>query len=197
MKKLRSVSMFIAAIMILASCNSSVSIAKRKYNSGYYVSVSKHPHANEKVSPVVSKPSVALVTVVEDQTVTASVENVAETNSAPIETVSANNTTVKNVAQKQHIKNNIKVADKLIGKIADKQQKRAAKKLINHFKNSGTEHSTDDVSLVLLVILCFLLPPVAVFLHEGGINNKFWISLLLTIFFFIPGIIYALYVVLS
>jgi uncharacterized membrane protein YqaE (UPF0057 family) len=33
-----------------------------------------------------------------------------------------------------------------------------------------------------------------VFLHEG-INNRFWISLLLTILFFIPGVIYALLVV--
>jgi len=48
---------------------------------------------------------------------------------------------------------------------------------------------------VLLIILAILLPPLAVYLHQGEINSKFWISLLLTLLFFIPGVIYALLVV--
>jgi len=48
-----------------------------------------------------------------------------------------------------------------------------------------------------LVILAILLPPLAVYLHQGEINTKFWISLILTLLFFIPGIIYALIVVLG
>jgi uncharacterized membrane protein YqaE (UPF0057 family) len=51
-----------------------------------------------------------------------------------------------------------------------------------------------DVDLVLLIILAILLPPLAVGLKEG-ITNRFWISLLLTILFFVPGVIYALLVV--
>ena len=50
---------------------------------------------------------------------------------------------------------------------------------------------------VLLVVLAILLPPLAVYLHEGQVNNKFWISLLLTLLFWIPGVIYALVVVLE
>ncbi|KAJ4970249.1 hypothetical protein NE237_003348 [Protea cynaroides] len=43
------------------------------------------------------------------------------------------------------------------------------------------------------VILAILLPPVGVFLRYGcGI--EFWIDLLLTVLGYIPGIIYALYV---
>lgn len=48
---------------------------------------------------------------------------------------------------------------------------------------------------VLLVILAILLPPLAVYLYEGDTTNKFWISLLLTLLFFLPGIIYALLVI--
>jgi len=49
---------------------------------------------------------------------------------------------------------------------------------------------------VLLAILAILLPPLAVGLHEGAINGKFWLSVLLTLLFWIPGVIYALIVVL-
>ncbi|TDO25122.1 uncharacterized membrane protein YqaE (UPF0057 family) [Sediminibacterium goheungense] len=48
---------------------------------------------------------------------------------------------------------------------------------------------------VLLGILCVLLPPLAVGLHQGEINGKFWLSLLLTLLFWLPGVIYALIVV--
>jgi uncharacterized membrane protein YqaE (UPF0057 family) len=61
-------------------------------------------------------------------------------------------------------------------------------------KKRGGEPSTDTL---LLVILAILLPPLAVYLHEGEINNKFWISLILTLLFFVPGVIYALIVVLD
>jgi uncharacterized membrane protein YqaE (UPF0057 family) len=61
-------------------------------------------------------------------------------------------------------------------------------------KKAGNEPSTNQT---LMIILCILLPPLAVYLHEGETNNKFWISLLLTLLFWLPGIIYALLVVLG
>ncbi len=61
-------------------------------------------------------------------------------------------------------------------------------------KKAGSEPSTNQV---LLVILAILLPPLAVYLHEGVINGKFWLDLILTLLFFLPGVIYALIVVLS
>ena len=61
-------------------------------------------------------------------------------------------------------------------------------------KKAGEEPSTNTL---LLVILAILLPPLAVFLHQGEINSKFWISLLLTLIFWLPGVIYALIVILG
>ncbi|XP_018823427.1 low temperature-induced protein lt101.2-like [Juglans microcarpa x Juglans regia] len=46
------------------------------------------------------------------------------------------------------------------------------------------------------VILAILLPPVGVFLRYGC-EVEFWIDLLLTILGYIPGIIYALYVLVG
>jgi uncharacterized membrane protein YqaE (UPF0057 family) len=53
------------------------------------------------------------------------------------------------------------------------------------------------VSPLLLVIIAILLPPLAVALFEGEINSKFWIDLLLTLLFYLPGLIYALVVILA
>src|SRR5919107_490124 len=61
-------------------------------------------------------------------------------------------------------------------------------------KGTAAEPSTNTI---LLVILALLLPPLAVYLHEGEINSKFWISLVLSLLFFVPGVIYALIVVLG
>jgi uncharacterized membrane protein YqaE (UPF0057 family) len=74
---------------------------------------------------------------------------------------------------------------------------REAKSEIKEFKaqkKAGSEPSTNEL---LLIILAILLPPLAVYLHEGVINGKFWLDLLLTLLFFLPGLIYALIVVLK
>jgi uncharacterized membrane protein YqaE (UPF0057 family) len=42
-------------------------------------------------------------------------------------------------------------------------------------------------------ILCVFLPPVTVYLRKGC-KSEFWICLVLTIFIFLPGIIYAYYI---
>lgn len=76
-----------------------------------------------------------------------------------------------------------------------KQRVKEAKKELKEYKKlkkSGADPSTNKV---LLIVLAILLPPLAVYLHQGEINSKFWISLLLTLLFFIPGVIYALLVV--
>jgi len=50
------------------------------------------------------------------------------------------------------------------------------------------------MSRLVLIILAIFLPPVAVFLKKG-IMPAFWINLLLTLIFFIPGLVHALWVV--
>ncbi|MDQ3191089.1 MAG: YqaE/Pmp3 family membrane protein [Bacteroidota bacterium] len=49
---------------------------------------------------------------------------------------------------------------------------------------------------MIKIILAFLLPPLAVFLHRG-LDTYFWISLILTILVWVPGVIFALLVVLD
>lgn len=70
-----------------------------------------------------------------------------------------------------------------------------AKKLMKEYradKRSGRAAETDQV---LLAILAILLPPLAVYLKEGETNSRFWISIILTLLFWIPGVIFALLIV--
>jgi uncharacterized membrane protein YqaE (UPF0057 family) len=74
---------------------------------------------------------------------------------------------------------------------------REAKKELKAYKNQQKNGAEPSTNTTLLVILAILLPPLAVYLHQGEINSKFWISLLLTLLFWLPGVIYALLVVLG
>ena len=53
-----------------------------------------------------------------------------------------------------------------------------------------------DTNTLLMIIIAILLPPVAVFLKKGA-GMVLVISIVLTICFWVPGVIYALLVVLG
>jgi uncharacterized membrane protein YqaE (UPF0057 family) len=53
-----------------------------------------------------------------------------------------------------------------------------------------------DTQKLLLVIIAILLPPLAVGL-KAGIGGAFILNLILTLIFWIPGVLHALYVVLA
>jgi uncharacterized membrane protein YqaE (UPF0057 family) len=85
-----------------------------------------------------------------------------------------------------------------------KQAKQAIKEFKRQKKN-GMDPSTDTL---LLVIIAIFIPPLAVYLHQGETNNKFWITTLLFVlgiiasFLFswlliLASIIYALIVILG
>ena len=62
-----------------------------------------------------------------------------------------------------------------------------------NLKKTSTVSYADNDHLLLLVILAILLPPLSVYLARG-IGNSFWIDLILTCLFWIPGVIFALVV---
>ena len=49
---------------------------------------------------------------------------------------------------------------------------------------------------ILRIIAAVILPPLGVFL-QVGLGGHFWLNILLTLLGFIPGIIHALWVILS
>lgn len=70
-----------------------------------------------------------------------------------------------------------------------------AKKMLKDYRADKRAGKAAETDQVLLAILAILLPPLAVYLKEGEVNSKFWISLILTLLFWIPGVVYALLVV--
>ena len=50
------------------------------------------------------------------------------------------------------------------------------------------------MSRLVLIILAIFLPPVSVFFKKG-IMPSFWINLILTLIFFVPGVVHALWIV--
>lgn len=84
---------------------------------------------------------------------------------------------------------------KSLSRVDRKAKYAEAKKLMKEYKAQKV-NGEPSTNTILLAILAILLPPLAVYLHEGVINGKFWLDLLLTLLFFLPGVIYALIVVL-
>ncbi len=94
----------------------------------------------------------------------------------------------------------VKAATDAFKSLSKKEKREKAKEVkeeIKAFKASKKAGNAAETNTLLLVILAILLPPLAVYLHQGEINSKFWISLLLTLLFWLPGVIYALVVILG
>lgn len=75
-------------------------------------------------------------------------------------------------------------------------ERRALKKDLRIAKRDFRKEAASD-DLLLLVIITILIPPLGMYLYEGAATNRFWISLLLTLLFYIPGLIYSLVVILG
>ncbi len=71
----------------------------------------------------------------------------------------------------------------------NKEIKSTIKREIKEAKKQGAD---DDY--ILMMVLAFLIPPLGVGLTYG-ITNEFWISLILTLLFWLPGAIYSLIMV--
>ncbi|MGK7389734.1 MAG: YqaE/Pmp3 family membrane protein [Candidatus Cyclobacteriaceae bacterium M2_1C_046] len=77
-----------------------------------------------------------------------------------------------------------------------RQLKKEVKKQLKESKEAGVLQVGDEPNKLLYYILAVLLPPLAVGLWRG-IGSDFWINLLLTLLFYLPGIIHAIIVISS
>lgn len=84
---------------------------------------------------------------------------------------------------------------KSLSKQEKKQRIKNVKKELKVLKKEKKSNKSANVEMWVLIVLAILLPPLAVYLHQGEINGRFWLSILLWFCFIIPGVIYALLVV--
>lgn len=76
-----------------------------------------------------------------------------------------------------------------------KERIKTARKEWKKIRKANDMSQQSKVEMAVLIILAILLPPLAVYLHQGEVNGKFWLSILLWFLFILPGVIYALLVV--
>lgn len=85
---------------------------------------------------------------------------------------------------------NSKEKTKKVSKFKQKVAQKVAKKIMKKQADGGDNK-------ILSVILAILIPFVGVAVWQDGITKDFWITLLLTLLFYVPGLVYALYIILS
>ena len=92
----------------------------------------------------------------------------------------------------------VKAALAEFSSLSKKEKKAKFKEVKKAIKDYKAKKKAEPVAGTFLqVLFAILIPPLGVYLHEGEINKRFWIDLLLTLLFFLPGMIYALVVVLG
>jgi uncharacterized membrane protein YqaE (UPF0057 family) len=189
---------FLAVSLFFVGCT----MEKRHYNSGYHVEWLSQKGKVQKAEPAAQQEKemdqqLALqeeTVVMEQEQATVAPVVVAEVV-APVVTDKAETPAKKETSNKivrQEVRKEMKAAQKEMKSIEKGFTADASVATLDQASSSPLS----DVDVILLVILAIILPPLAVGLHRG-IGTEFWISLLLTILFWIPGVIYAILVVLD
>ncbi len=190
--------------LILSSCSTSESVVnngflqKRKYNKGFHKSIKKNnkvqgkeskevlvfnQSSENKIEPVkVQKEAKNKESISPIISVKTEVEEVAEV------TVEPTTTKREEAPAKEH-----KAVEKLAKKVAKVKSKVNKDSIIS--SSSNTASNTADDMMILLIILAILIPFVAVGIYTDWDITKVLISILLSLLFWIPGIIYALLVI--
>jgi uncharacterized membrane protein YqaE (UPF0057 family) len=181
----------VALSLFFGSCAGDMSITKRHYTKGYYISMRDHgASAATTVAPnataAVAEPA-QTVNSIPAETKTAETVVAA----APVQQTVATKTTAHNAT----VKHASKTAT--AQPLAIAPSKKTVKAAVRQAKRTTHPAPGGGDAQILAVILAILLPPIGVLVYEGSLTNHFWIDLLLTLLFFIPGVIYALLVVLD
>ncbi|HSY76293.1 MAG TPA: YqaE/Pmp3 family membrane protein [Bacteroidia bacterium] len=202
MKKLLATSILLIAGTALFSTNSNaqgITITKRHYNHGFYVDFGSKKKTETKASIVQT----------EKQNITSAESNTINTISLGNNDVSEQMTLVpvSNVCvikerTNKHIATRNHIAAKLSNvQLSNNNDKVAIMPLsasddFNASVSSSNSSNDSGISMLLLVIITILIPFLGVGLAKG-VHGEFWLDLLLTLLFYVPGLIYGLIVVLS
>jgi len=193
---LKTITAVFISASLLSSCASNFSLTKRRYSSGYQVQLNLFGNNHKTAvaqNPKSAKPEIPLrlstmkpvqqkvewSTPNPAKTVVTSWNKPQETGGfSPVGTMTRSKTlNSKNTAvQFRHA------------------AAFASAKMVQRSNNSAWN---EDDNTLLYLIVAFFLPFLGVLLYEREITNHFWISLLLTILFWLPGFIYAILVILG
>lgn len=182
------------ALLVLASCNSSINISKRRYNKGYYVSVSDTKKATTETTASRLEESKKIEALAISQNLFSKQIETITTENTPLVASAEKLGTTSNKVEKSKALAYTAIANKAIQQAPAKKMSIVQKAVQTKLAKSIWQKLADDMK-VIIIILCFFIPPLAVYLHQDDITKDFWINLILTCLCGIPGIIHALIVV--
>ncbi len=185
---MKTLSVVIVASILITSC----SVEKRHYTSGYSVqwnskkttvSATEASYVAKQQSKTENKKTTENKTVVQTPA-----EQVATTNST------VNKTLVASANKTAYAPNTKTKVNSFENTVANNNAK-IVERVVTNQKSSG-----GDTNLIIEIILCFFpfFNLIAMYLKDGKhITLNFWVDLILDCLFFLPGIVFALLVVLD
>jgi uncharacterized membrane protein YqaE (UPF0057 family) len=192
--------MAMVAVVLFSSCAGTGSITKRYHSNGYQVNLNWFGKDKKKES-VAAKPAERrhVVSTQAQKTADEPVQLVTE-EPVPVP-ATAGNTCLKEQAArvKAAVKTSAAGVKTVVQqgveelKPAVKEIRPAVKKALKTLPEKKNSWA-DDNQLIAAIVAIFI-PFLGVLIYEGSITTHFWISLLLTLLFFLPGMIYALLVI--
>lgn len=79
--------------------------------------------------------------------------------------------------------------------LSTQEKKEWKQEMKSTLKAARKEAAPQGDSVILAVLLAILIPPLGVWYWEGSIGTNFWIDLILTLLFWLPGMIFAFLVI--
>jgi uncharacterized membrane protein YqaE (UPF0057 family) len=196
MKTINYLVALIAGMALLASC----SVEKRVHRDGYHVewhgknrmekntNVDRNEMAQQtnEEKKEISNGATSNVSKVE-KPLTSETIKISELTKAEVQTPAVEH---KNKPKKRE-------AIRAISQLKEAMDKSAATSVsrMDNTENGNEGHSS-QADIIVCVIFAILIPPLGVYLFQEEITTDFWITLLLTLLFWL-GALYALYVILA
>jgi hypothetical protein len=182
----------LGALMILSACSTKLSLVKRRYANGYYVSVTKKPAEKKAADPrlTYAAPQNEIRYGVRQS-------SIANEIMAP-----ANATSLPSLMQaNKRAKETKSTGQPLLASVNHQLPgEQPAFVPLVHVKKISKPKDTGELDFIIMVILCFFpfINLIPVYLHDNrAITLNFWITLILDCVLFVPGIIFALLVILN
>ena len=99
-----------------------------------------------------------------------------------------------------NIEETVKAAKEKWDDMSNKEKRQLRKEMKHKIKTAVKDRKSGAIGSddkLLLIIIAILLPPLAMLIYEDGATGRFWISVLLWLLFYIPGLIYTLVIILG
>ncbi|MBK6526188.1 MAG: YqaE/Pmp3 family membrane protein [Crocinitomicaceae bacterium] len=210
--KLKSGIIGLITLAILASCSTSNDVVsgrgiqKRKYNDGYYISLGKKfnkTNKDVKVEEVILSEETAenfeAENIKTSENSTSPAPSIEPTSNGEViaPTLSNNESPVTTTSEIEPAENELSNQDEVVQdeNTSFKPGRIYSPKMIRTIVSENSGSAASSVPLILLIILAFLIPWLAVGLYTSWDVLYTVIAVLLWLLFWLPGIIFALLVI--